>query len=89
MTSVRLDGMLREFAPGLDLIVEASTFASLLDDLEGRYPRLRGKIRDESGAVRRFVKVFVNGEELARGQQLGARLETTDHVEILHSISGG
>jgi molybdopterin synthase sulfur carrier subunit len=89
MATVRLDGMLREFAPKLDLSVDAGTLGGVLDDLESKYPRLRWKIRDETGTVRRFVKVFVNGEELPRTREMETRIGPSDHIDILHSIQGG
>lgn len=89
MATVRLDGMLREFAPKLDLTIEGSNLGAILDGLESTYPRLRWKIRDETGTVRRFIKVFVNGEELPRVREMEAPISASDHVDILHSIQGG
>lgn len=89
MTAVRLDAMLKEFVPRRKLDVDARNVASLLDSLETEYPRLRFKLRDENGAVRRFVRVFVNGEEIHQLDGLATRLARDDTVDILHSIQGG
>jgi molybdopterin synthase sulfur carrier subunit len=89
MTSIRLDAMLREFVPSRKVEMAAPNVAALLDGLEDRYPRLRFKIRDESGAVRQFVRVFVNGEEIHQLDGLKTRLGRSDTVDILHSIQGG
>jgi molybdopterin converting factor small subunit len=89
MATVRLDGMLREFSTKLDLTIEAGTIGGLLDGLEAAYPRLRWRLRDETGTIRRFVKVFVNGEELPRTSGPETPLAGADHVDILHSIQGG
>lgn len=89
MASVQMDGMLREYVPKLRLSTDARDVRSLLEDLEGRYPRLRFKIRDETGAVRRFMKVYVNGRDVSREGGLETVVGPDDTVDILHSIQGG
>lgn len=89
MASVRLAGMLQEFAPGSEHMVDAPDLSALLDRLEARFPKLRGKVRDQSGTLRRSVKVFVNGQELPRTWEIGAPLRAGDRVEIINSIQGG
>jgi molybdopterin synthase sulfur carrier subunit len=89
MASVRLDAMLREFVPPRRVTMEARTVEALLDRLDSRFPRLKFKLRDESGAVRQFVRVFVNGEEIHQLDGLATRLGRDDTVDILHSIQGG
>jgi molybdopterin synthase sulfur carrier subunit len=89
MAEVELDGMLREFGVGRHVRSDAGTVEALLSDLESRYPRLRFRLRDESGALRRFVRVFVNGEDVATRGGLGTPLGSDDRVDILHSIQGG
>jgi molybdopterin synthase sulfur carrier subunit len=86
---VRLDGMLREFVPRLSLDSPAASIGGLLDDLEGNFPRLRRRLRDESGAMRPFVRIFVNGEDMRGLDGLKTRLTPKDQVDILHSIQGG
>jgi len=81
--------MLKEFAPKLKLSTEAATVEGLLDDLESRYPRLRFRLRDETGRVRPFVRVFVNGEEIGDLAGLATPLGASDSIDILHSIQGG
>lgn len=89
MASVRLDAMLREFAAARSLTTSATSVGALLDDLESRYPRLRFRLRDETGRLRPFVKVFLNGSEVDRGTGLAATIGPEDMVDILHSIQGG
>lgn len=86
---VRLDGMLREFVTSTTVRSDAPTVEALLDELERRYPRLRSKLRDETGALRRYVQVFVDGENVTRGTALRTPLATARTVDILHSIAGG
>lgn len=89
MATVRLDAMLREFLPRRTLSVEVGDVRSLLDTLESDYPRLRRKIRDETGSIRRFIRVFVNGEAIDPVRGLETPIGPRDEVDILHSIQGG
>jgi len=87
--SVRLDAMLKEFIPRRSLTTHAGTVRAMLEELEENYPRVRWRLRDETGALRRYVKVFVNGEPLEGRNALATPLAPNDTVDILHSIQGG
>jgi molybdopterin synthase sulfur carrier subunit len=89
MADVRLDAMLREFASHRTFRSDAPTVAALLDELERECPRLRFKIRDETGSLRKFVRVFVDGEDVSVGAGVNAPLTGARTVDILHSIAGG
>lgn len=89
MVEVRMDAMLREFMPRRTVTIEAPDVRSLIEGLESQFPALRLRLRDETGAMRRFVKVFVNGEEIAALSGLETTLAPKDTVHILHSIQGG
>jgi molybdopterin converting factor small subunit len=89
MIEVQLDGWLREYGPRGKQTVEADSVAHLLDALEDRYPRLRFKIRDETGQLRQYVRVFVDGQDVSASDGAGASLVGARSVAILHSIAGG
>ncbi|HTT16106.1 MAG TPA: MoaD/ThiS family protein [Thermoplasmata archaeon] len=89
MAEVHLDAMLREFSSRRDFVSEAPTVGDLLDELERDAPRLRYKLRDETGALRRYVKIFVDGEDVSRAPDLRVSLSGVRTVDILHSIAGG
>jgi sulfur-carrier protein len=86
---VHLDSWLREFGPRTKEKVEADSVAHLLDALEGRYPRLRFKLRDESGELRKYVRVFVDGEDVSGTTGVRTPLDGVRMIDILHSIAGG
>jgi sulfur-carrier protein len=89
MAHVRLDAMLRGFVPTTTLQSDAATLLGLLDDLEQRFPRLRNRLRDETGHIRPFVKLFVNGAEVRPAESTDRPLQPSDEVDVLHSIQGG
>ena len=86
---VRLDSWLREFGPKGRESVAADSVEQLLDELEGRYPKLRFKLRDETGQLRKYVRVFVDGKDVSGTSGVSTGLEGARSVDILHSIAGG
>lgn len=84
-----MDGWLREFGPRSREQADAESVEQLLEVLEGRYPRLKFKIRDESGALRKFVRVFVDGTDVSGTTGVSTSLTAARTVDILHSIAGG
>ena len=89
MLRVRFDRWLREFGPRGNEEIQADSVELLLDELEDRYPRLRYKIRDEAGRLRRYVRVFVDGEDISGTTGMTTSLAGARTIDILHSIAGG
>lgn len=89
MLEVRLDSWLREFGPRTTEKSRADSVEHLLDELEERYPRLRFKLRDETGQLRRYVRVFVDGEDVSGTTGVSTPLARARAIDILHSIAGG
>ena len=72
-----------EFAPG------GGTLADLLDALAAVHPRLARRICDEAGAVRRFVNVYVDGDDVRFTGGLGTAVPDGAVVQVLPSVAGG
>lgn len=89
MHRVHLDSWLREFGPRGEEKVDGASIAEVLDQLESRYPRLRFKLRDETGRLRRFVRVFVDGSDVSGTTGVATELSGTRTIDFLHSIAGG
>jgi molybdopterin converting factor small subunit len=90
--TVRLPAVLAEVAGGerlLHLEPAPGTVAALLDGLAASHPALERRIRDESGALRRFVNVYVGESDVRStgGQQ--TVLSPGDEVWVLPSVAGG
>lgn len=89
MLEVRFDSWLRDFGPRSNETAEATSLEELLDVLEQRHPRLRFKIRDETGQLRRYVRVFVDGDDVSGSTGVATALTGAHTIDILHSIAGG
>jgi molybdopterin synthase sulfur carrier subunit len=68
---------------------DGATVAALVADLDKRHPGIRDRICDESGAVRRFVNIFVNGEDIRFLQNLDTAVKAGDEVSVVPAIAGG
>ena len=65
------------------------TLADLLDALAERHPLLGRRIRDETGQVRRFVNVYVDGDDVRFAQGLATEVRDGAEVQVLPSVAGG
>ena len=89
MLEVHLDSWLREFGPRGGEKMAADSVDHLIDALERKYPRLSLKLRDETGRLRRHVRVFVDGEDVSGTTGVATVLSGSETIDILHSIAGG
>lgn len=74
---------------GADLIeVDADTVRGCIEAVEAKHPGFGELILDRRGNVRRFVRLFVNGELIDR-DAAGAPVAAGDRVQILAAAAGG
>ena len=69
-------------------VEEAATVGEVLDGLYERYEGLRDRIA-EDGDLRRFVNVYVQGEDIRFLDGLDTTVEDGDEVTILPAVAGG
>ena len=89
---VVLPGVLADLAGGskhLELQPSGETLGDLLDTMAAQYPLLGRRIRDETGAVRRFVNVYVDGEDIRFTDGLDTPVADGREVQILPAVAGG
>jgi molybdopterin synthase sulfur carrier subunit len=91
---VILPSALRDLAEGqgeLAVTLEgaASSLRTVLDAAVDDRPRLASRIRDETGALRRHVNVFVDGEDIRRLGGLDVVVDPGAVIHILPSVAGG
>ena len=89
---VVLPGVLADLTGGsrhVEVDPGGGTVADLLDTLGSVHPRLVRRIRDEAGALRRFVNVYVDGDDVRFAGGLGAPVPDGAVVQVLPSVAGG
>jgi len=90
MASIHIPPALRKFTQGEEEVqVGGANVGELLRNLESSYPGIGERILDESGAVRRFVNIFVADEDIRFLDNLGTPVKDNDEVSIVPAIAGG
>jgi len=92
MTSatLHLPTPLRAFCDGHDTItLEGATVGELLRALEREHPLMAGRILDDAGQVRRFVNVFVDGENARAKGGVDAGVADGAELTIVPAVAGG
>lgn len=69
-----------------EVSADGGTLAELVADLDRRYPGIRFRMIDEQDAIRRHIRIFVNGDEV---RTLETPLDPADEVFIVQALSGG
>ena len=91
--SVVLPSVLQPLAGGQSILTApaeaAVTVEWVLDAVTGGYPALSRRLRDETGSVRRYVNIYVNGNEIRRLQGLVTAVAPGQEVLIIQSVAGG
>ena len=67
----------------------AGTLLTCIEDLEARFPGMRERMLDEDGDLRRFVNVYINGEDVRFEQGLETPVSDGDEVSIVPAVAGG
>lgn len=65
------------------------SLAQVIDALEAQHPGMKERICDETGELRRFVNIYVNGEDVRFLSQLETNVEAGAEVSIVPSVAGG
>jgi molybdopterin synthase sulfur carrier subunit len=87
---VRVPTPLRKYTQGQDEVsAQGDTVKAIVEDLEKSYPGIKERICDETGKVRRFVNVYVNGDDIRFLQNLETTLKEGDSISIVPAIAGG
>jgi MoaD family protein len=87
--SVKIPTQLRIATDGQAVAeVDGATVGQVLDALYERYGELRDRITDDGG-LRRFVNVYVEGEDIRFLSGLDTPVSDGDEVTILPAVAGG
>ncbi len=87
---VRVPTPLRRFTGGVDEVVaDGDSIKHVIEDLDRRHPGIRERLLDDSGELRRFVNVYLNGDDIRFLNQLNSKVKDGDDISIVPAIAGG
>ena len=88
--TVKLPTQLRDAAGGAtELTGEGGTVGEVLESVYGQYGELRSRITDDSGELRRFVNVYVAGEDIRFLDGLQTKVDDGAELNVLPAVAGG
>ena len=87
---VRIPTPLRKFTGGQEAVpADGASIGEIINDLEQNHPGLKERICETDGSVRRFVNLYVNGDDIRFLDNLGSPVKDGDEVSIVPAIAGG
>lgn len=87
---IRIPTPLRTLTGGAsEVALEGTSLEDLIHRLEERFPGTRERLCDEKGQLRRFINIYVNGEDVRFLEGLATALRTGDEVSIVPAVAGG
>jgi sulfur-carrier protein len=87
---VKIPSQLRSAAGGAaETEVDGATVQEVLDGLFERFGELRPRIYDDDGSLRRFVNVYLAGEDIRFLEGLSTPVTDGSELTILPAVAGG
>lgn len=87
--TVKIPTQLRASVGGASEVdVDGDTVGDALDALYAEHPELRERLTDD-GELRRFVNVYVDGEDVRFGDGLATAVKDGGEIQVLPAVAGG
>jgi molybdopterin synthase sulfur carrier subunit len=87
---VKIPTQLRSAAEGASQTeVEGATVQEVLDGLFDQFAELRARIADDDGSLRRFVNVYLAGEDIRFLDGVDTPVRDGAEITILPAVAGG
>jgi molybdopterin converting factor small subunit len=88
--SVRIPTILRPYTGGAaQVTADGGSLAEVLDALETAHPGIRARVLDDDGAIRRFVNVYVNDDDVRFAEGLATPTPEGTSISIIPAVAGG
>lgn len=88
--TVRVPTILRSYTEGsAEVAVEGATLADVVRALDAAYPGIGARVLDDAGALRRFVNVYVDDEDVRFADGLGTATPDGSTVSVIPAVAGG
>ena len=87
---IRIPTPLRRVTKGQDKVqIDASTLGELIERLDTEFPGFKERLVDETGELRYFVNIYLNGEDVRFLKGMDTSTETGDEISIVPAVAGG
>jgi len=90
MTNIKIPTLLRKFTNGESEVKgSGSTINELVDNLDKSCPGIKNRLLDEEGKIRKFVNIYVNGEDVRFLNDIDTKVNDSDEISIVPAVAGG
>ena len=90
MATVLVPTPLRRLTGGKRKVsVEASTINKVIKELEERYPGVESRLLNKEGQIKRFINVFVDGDNVRELQGGQTAVSARSEISIIPAMAGG
>ena len=87
---VRIPTPLRRMTNGQAKVeLESAKLGEMVEQLDASYPGFKARLVDETGEMRYFVNIYINGEDVRFLQGLDTDIKSGDEVSIVPAVAGG
>tara|TARA_B100000959_G_C14921155_1_gene599576 strand:+ start:789 stop:1064 length:276 start_codon:yes stop_codon:yes gene_type:complete len=82
--------LISQFEIDMPLAIEnCSTVGEALEKIASQYPGIAEYLYSDSGSLRRFLNLFVDGEDIRFLDGVNTSLDSIEELSILMAIAGG
>lgn len=90
MVKIRIPTPLRSYTKNRDEVeAQGATVGEVIADLERSCPGLQARLLDDKGALRRYINIFCNDEDIRYLDELKTAVKDGDRIAIIPAIAGG
>ena len=87
---VRIPTILRTYTGGAaEVTAEGATLQDVLNSLDAQYAGIAARVLDDNGALRRFVNVYVNDDDVRFLDGLATPIVDGANISIIPAVAGG
>ncbi|MCP3137965.1 MoaD/ThiS family protein [Pyxidicoccus xibeiensis] len=90
MATIRIPTPMRPLTRNqTEVTASGATVREVLKDLDTRFPGIGARVLDERGAVRRYVNIFLNDEDIRALGELDTPVKDADRLTLIPAMAGG
>ena len=87
---VNLPTVLRPHAGGeRTVVLDGATVGEVLTALVAKFPGMTGQVIDDTGALHKFVNVYINDDDVRYMSGIDTPVGPSDELSILPAVAGG
>lgn len=87
---VRIPTILRGYTSGeSEVCAQGTTVAEVIDDLDARFPGIKGRITDEAGQLRRFINVYAGNDDVRFLDDMATAVPDGSEISVIPAVAGG